>query len=104
MCGNGARTGMAATVVIPSPTRKDLPMASTAWVVGAAGSTTPGSVVCRIGAAARLPTATTTSACASFFSSHFIFSSEAGHEGMAEESPKIKKGFPMTYRMDGAKN
>ena len=103
MCGNGARTGMVTTAVLPRPTRKALPMAFAAWIVGAAGAASPGTVVCRIGTATRLPSATATSACASFFSSHFIFSSEAGHEGMAEESPKIKKGFPMTCRMDGAK-
>ena len=100
---NGAKIGMVITAVLRRPTRKALPMALTACIVGAAGSSTPGSVVCRFGSTSRLPTAATTSACASFFSSHFIFSSEAGHEGMAEESPKIKKGFPMTYRMDGAK-
>jgi len=64
----------------------------TACSVGAAGVVLPVSVVCRIGYATRLPTAAATSAFASPFSSHFLFSAEYGLERTAwSSSPSANK-------------
>ena len=69
MFGNGVRTGMVAIAAIARRIHQVLLQALTACTVVAVGATARGTALCRSGTTPRLATRTSTSACASPYSS-----------------------------------
>ena len=97
---NGAETGMAAMIVMPRLIRQVLTVGLTGFFVAVAGTTSRGTVACRIATPTRRAIAATTSAFASPSRSNNLKKCSK----LRNESNKKQCGIGVRNDVDGTKN